>query len=74
MQRYGFKNDASRIAKKYVNLVDKVFDETQNLWEKYNVVDGSIDVVDEYKMPTMMGWSAGVYLAATEFLEKGTIR
>ena len=74
LQRYGFKNDASRIAKKYVNLVDKVFDETQNLWEKYNVVDGSIDVVDEYKMPTMMGWSAGVYLAATEFLEKGTIR
>ena len=54
-------------------LVDKIFDETHNLWEKYNVINGSIDVVDEYKMPTMMGWSAGVYLAADHFLENGTI-
>ncbi len=73
LQKYGFEEDARRIAQKYIELVDKTFDETHNLWEKYNVIDGSIDVVDEYKMPTMMGWSAGVYLAAAQFLENGTI-
>lgn len=69
LQKYGFDADACRIAQKYIDLVDKIFDETGNLWEKYNVTDGSIDVVDEYKMPTMMGWSAGVYLAASELLK-----
>lgn len=69
LQKYGFDADACRIAQKYIDLVDKNFDETGNLWEKYNVTDGSIDVVDEYKMPTMMGWSAGVYLAASELLK-----
>jgi alpha,alpha-trehalase len=73
LQKYGFVDDARRIAQKYIELVDKIFDETENLWEKYNVIDGSIEVVDEYKMPTMMGWSAGVYLAATEFLENGNV-
>lgn len=28
----------------------------------------SINVTDEYKMPTMMGRSADVYLAAEEYL------
>ena len=69
LEKYGFDADACRIAQKYIDLVDKIFDETGNLWEKYNVTDGSIDVVDEYKMPTMMGWSAGVYLAASELLK-----
>ena len=73
LQKYGFADDARRIAEKYIELVDKIFDDTNNLWEKYNVIDGSIEVVDEYKMPTMMGWSAGVYLAAVEFLEKGIV-
>lgn len=64
LEKYGYKNDALRIADKYVRLVDKVFEETGNIWEKYNVVDGNINVSNEYAMPPMMGWSAGVYLAA----------
>ena len=47
-----------------------MFDETGNLWEKYNVVEGNINVSNEYKMPAMMGWSAGIYLAASEYLNK----
>ena len=53
-----------------MSVVEKVFDATQNLWEKYNVVEGSSNVCDEYKMPAMMGWSAGVYLDAEKFLEE----
>jgi len=73
LDNYGYKEDAKRIAKKYVALVEKVFDETRNLWEKYNVVKGNVEVNNEYKMPAMMGWSAGIYLAAkkmTKYIEE----
>lgn len=70
LNNYGFEKDAVRIAKKYINLVEKVFEETDNIWEKYNVLEGNIAVNNEYKMPPMMGWSAGVYLAAENFVKK----
>lgn len=70
LDRYGYKTEAKRIAKKYIKLVDKTFDETGNLWEKYNVISGGIDTVNEYEMPAMMGWSAGVYLAAVDYIKK----
>lgn len=66
---YGFEEDAKRLAKKYVSLVDHVFEQTGNLWEKYNVVEGSINVTNEYEMPAMLGWSAGVYLYCKELLK-----
>lgn len=59
--RYGYREDALRIACKYVELVERCFEETGHLWEKYNVVKGNAEVVDEYKMPTMLGWTFGVY-------------
>lgn len=59
--RYGYREDAFRIAEKYVNLVEHCFEETDNFWEKYNVVEGNVEVVDEYKMPAMLGWTFGVY-------------
>ena len=61
--RYGFQQEAVRVAKKYVALVDRNFAAHGNLWEKYNVVTGAIDVAQEHEsMPPMMGWTAGVYL------------
>ena len=67
---YGYTAEAARIAKKFVALVDTVFEETGNLWEKYNVVEGNINVNNEYEMPPMMGWSAGVYKALQALLQK----
>lgn len=69
MEKYGYREEALRIAGKFISLIDKVFNETGNLWEKYNVVEGNINVNNEYKMPSMMGWSAGVYLALSKYLE-----
>lgn len=69
----GYIEDAIRIAKKYATLVEKVFEETGHLWEKYNVVTGEVSVNREYETPTMMGWSAGVYLYCIKFIEKNTI-
>lgn len=70
LDRYGFKKEAKRISEKYVKMVEKVFEESGNLWEKYNVVEGNINVQNEYGLPPMMGWSAGVYLAAKKYLEQ----
>ena len=69
LDNYGFKTEAKRIARKYISLVDKVFEETGNLWEKYNVVEGNINVTNEYDMPSMMGWTAGVYLGAKKYIK-----
>ncbi len=69
LERYGFSAEAKRIARKYVSLVEKVFENTENLWEKYNVVEGNINVINEYNMPALMGWTAGVYLAAKKYLD-----
>ena len=70
LDNYGYKEEARRIAEKYVLLVEKVFKETGNLWEKYNVIEGNVNVKGEYDMPPMMGWSAGTYLAALEYLNE----
>ena len=60
--RYGYREDALRIAKKYTSSIEDIFEKTGTLWEKYNVLEGSTNVKDEYEMPEMLGWTAGIYL------------
>ncbi len=67
--RYGYREDAFRIAEKYKCLVEKVFEATENLWEKYNVTTGEVSNNKEYKTPAMMGWTAGVYVDFCSLLE-----
>ena len=69
---YGYKKDAERIAQKYAMLVENNFEKTGNLWEKYNVVTAEVSTATEYETPTMMGWSAGVYLYVKKLLEMMT--
>lgn len=68
LDNYGYKDDAARIARKYTSSMEKIFAETGTLWEKYNVTEGSIKVNDEYKMPEMLGWTAGIYLDMLNYL------
>lgn len=60
--RYGYRKEALRIAEKYKRLVEKVFEETGKLWEKYDVTTGTVSHNKEYETPAMMGWTAGVYI------------
>ena len=69
LDRYGYRKDARRIARHYVDLLTETYDKTGTLWEKYNVDEGNLDVGDEYKMPTMLGWTAGSYVWLTEYLK-----
>lgn len=68
LRKYGFNEDAFRIANKYVNIVERNFELTNNLWEKYNVIEGNVNSVNEYKMPPMIGWTAGVYLCCKKLV------
>lgn len=67
--RYGFWEDAYRIAGKFVALVEKCYEKTGHLWEKYNVIDGDVNVQNEYEMPPMLGWTFGVYTWLKEVLK-----
>ncbi len=44
---YGYAEEARRIAEKYVRIICRTFETTGDLWEKYNVVDGSVNVANE---------------------------
>ena len=63
LQKCEMHDEANRVAQKYLKTVEKVFERTGGLWEKYNALSGDIDVVSEYGTPEMMGWTAGVYMS-----------
>lgn len=70
LKNYGFYNEAKTVAEKYVGLCNSVYEKTGCLWEKYNVAEGNVNVTNEYAMPEMFGWTAGVYLYFLNVLEK----
>lgn len=70
LARIGLEDDARRIAEKYCKTVEKCFDETGLLWEKYDASEGSVSTTQEYETPAMMGWTAGIYLVLGEMLSK----
>lgn len=69
--KYGYTNKAKLLAQKYVSLIDNNFKITGNIWEKYNVEKGNIDVIHEgsKSMPSMLGWTAGTYVYAINLLK-----
>ncbi len=69
LMNYGYKEEALRIAKKYVDLIERNYERTGSLWEKYNAIKGDTDVASEYGTPEMMGWTAGVYLYCENLLK-----
>ena len=52
--------------------VARCFAETGNLWEKHNMVTGKVSSTTEAQShtPTMMGWSAGVFLYCINLLKE----
>ena len=50
------------VAKKYLSTVQNVYQQTGDLWEKYDSVKGCVGLNAEYHTPAMMGWTAGVYI------------
>jgi alpha,alpha-trehalase len=60
LESYGFKDDAARIAKKFMASVDKGFAKDGTIREKYNMETGNADV------QVIAGWTNGTYLKMTQ--------
>lgn len=63
MRAYGFTADAKRVADKFLRVISRCYASSGELWEKYNVVRGTLDVNDEYPMPPLVGWTAATVLS-----------
>jgi alpha,alpha-trehalase len=74
LTRYGYKLQAANIAKKYADMVAKNFEATGSLWEKYNVQDGTLNAKNEYKLPKLMGWTAGVFIYCDDLLNTAPVK
>ncbi len=61
LARYGYQEDAKRIAEKFIRTTDRLFEKTGQLWEKTDAETGDV-AGGEYDAAPMMGWTAGVYL------------
>lgn len=61
---YGFREDAERIAKKWLDMNAKIFRETGLFWEKYNVVKSDIGVFNSNRYPTQSGfaWTNAIFI------------
>ncbi len=70
LEAYGYHEEANRLARKYIGLQLDIYRETGKLWEKYNVVDGSVNLPRErYPVVPLHGWSSAsvVYLGRKLF-------
>lgn len=69
LDRYGFKKEAARVARKYLDSMTSIYGSTGQLWEKFNAAKGNTEVNAEYPMPgDFMGWTAGTYQTAYDYL------
>ena len=70
--RYGYRDEARRIAGKYLDCVTAASEETGDLWEKYDAETGKVQrsASAEYAAPAMMGWTAGAFLDCAGLLEE----
>ena len=65
---YGYTEDATRIARKWLRLNEKLFAETGKLWEKYDVVKGTIGRSGHYKTQPGFGWTNMLYIKLQSML------
>ncbi len=67
LENYGFTDLAEEVKKRWLNLNNRVFEETGKMMEKYNVADMSVKAGGgEYPNQDGFGWTNGVFLALSK--------
>lgn len=59
--RVGLVDDARSIREKYLSVISDVFNRTGKIYEKYDAITGDRTTFNEYGLPEMLGWTAGVF-------------
>lgn len=69
---YGFREDAERIARKWLNMNEKIFNQTGKFWEKYDVVNSEVGVFNPDRYPTQsgFGWTNAIFIRLVKEFEK----
>jgi alpha,alpha-trehalase len=70
LDRYGYTEDAGRLASNWKGATERLYAKTGKLWEKMTCTDGSVPQGTEYDTPSMMGWTAGTYVCFDEYLKR----
>jgi alpha,alpha-trehalase len=74
MRTYGYMEEATELARRWIATCDKGFARDGVLMEKYNVDNPEISAGGgEYEIQVGFGWTNGVYLALTGCLRDGTL-
>jgi len=60
LMNYNFRSDAERIAKKFLDLNNKLFKRTGKIWEKFDVVKGDIGTSERYPTQSGFGWTNAI--------------
>lgn len=73
LKQYGAMDDAKRIATKFISMINDDFSRTGCLYEKYDMVRRTSDVVDNIKFGYKInvkgfGWTNAIYLHLLDFL------
>jgi alpha,alpha-trehalase len=69
LANYGYVDLAINVAKRWMELNRKVYENTGKMMEKYNVVDTNLIAGGgEYPAQDGFGWTNGVYLALDKWL------
>jgi alpha,alpha-trehalase len=67
---YGFREDAERIAEKWLNMNKKLFLKTGKFWEKHDVTKGKVGShsMERYVTQSGFGWTNAVFIRLIEEL------
>ncbi|MCB0352123.1 MAG: hypothetical protein KDD64_01325 [Bdellovibrionales bacterium] len=71
LARQGFEKEATRLATKWLDLVNRIYLQNNTNFEKYDVVRGERAVEDRYPDQLGFGWTNGVFLSFVNFLKEG---
>ena len=59
LDRYGFREEAGRVSRRFVGMMLGQYAETGKLWEKYNAVTGGLEFpLERYPTVPFHGWSS----------------
>jgi alpha,alpha-trehalase len=74
LDAYGHHEQARRVAEKFLTLLIQTYQQTDKLYEKYNVVDGNVQLPKERtsEVPSLHGWTsaAAVILGRRVFTDR----
>ncbi len=67
---YGFKREAERLIKKWLEMNKKVFEKTGEFWERYDVVAEGIGKKGRYPIQKGFGWTDTIFIKFLDRLKK----